>query len=273
VEDINLIRTADPMSMGIQKKKYLYKVALIKQAEFVFLSFPKCGRTWVKYFLAHYFAVALRQSFSLEFDSTNPKIHFTHDFFSWYQDVVEPVRLLGSQYYREKKLILLVRDPRDAVVSYYHHKVRRDKANVNLDIDSFCLSELYGIERQSEFVIKALEFYDKHKGPKILLAYEDVKCDARTEFHLLVDFIFGTVDPHAFNHALRESSFENMRDYETSNNHSDALDLKYWDGGVNSLKTRKGKVGSYLDELRQETISVMESLPFTHQLLNRLNLE
>ena len=123
------------------------------------VSYPKCGRTWVK--------VMLAKALALHFGDSQ-------------EDVISPIKVikkgrypgpiirflhLGTdvppnpqekkddrQYsrYRDKKVVLLVRDPRDVLVSYYFQRTRR--AGEEHELTSFIRHPWWGIDRLIAFM-------------------------------------------------------------------------------------------------------------------------
>ena len=95
----------------------------VKAADYVIVSPPKCGRTWVRTMLSRFFQHRYRLPGNelLGFDnyhrmnSAIPRIRFTHD---RYVNHYTGNRGSKRDYY-DKKVILLVRDPRDVVASNY----------------------------------------------------------------------------------------------------------------------------------------------------------
>ncbi len=140
-----------------------------------------------------------------------PKIDFTHDFFDFFQDAGERPRLIDTDIIARKRLVLLVRDPRDVAVSYSHHEHDKEKVFTG-SLDDFVRSDIYGIERQSRFVLMMLDKFDRHGGPKHFLTYEDLHGDARKTFRDDLDFIFlSDIDETAYAYALEESRFDKLR--------------------------------------------------------------
>ncbi len=140
-----------------------------------------------------------------------PKIDFTHDFFDFFQDAGERPRLIDTDINARKRLVLLVRDPRDVAVSYSHHEHDKEKVFTG-SLDDFVSSDIYRTERQSRFVLMMLDRFDGHGGPKHFLTYEDLHGDARKTFRDGLDFIFLLdMDEAAYACALAESRFDNMR--------------------------------------------------------------
>jgi alcohol sulfotransferase len=213
----------------------------------------------------------MNREFSLYFENTNPKIHFTHNFFDWFQSIDFPVDIIDKEDYDKKKIIIMVRDPRDVAVSYYHQHTNRDlTANRNFNnIDEFVLDPIYGIERQSEFVLKLLDFYEEYEGKKLLLKYEELKKNDLI-FHDIINFVFDSVNEEDLKLTIDKSKFDNMRKRELSTNGGILGKRNGWNGDINSLKTRKAKIGSYKEELRENTIEKINNLFFTNKLLQKI---
>ena len=72
-----------------------------------------------------------------------PYIYMTHD------DAPNAARPLATNKskYRNKKVVFLVRDPRDVVVSYFFQRTKRSRSPVNLDMSSFIRDPGYGVNR------------------------------------------------------------------------------------------------------------------------------
>ena len=97
-----------------------------------------------------------------------PKIDFTRNFFDFFQDAGERPRLIDTDINARKRLVLLVRDPRDVAVSYSHHDHDQEKVFTG-SLDDFVRSDIYRTERQSRFVLMMLDMFDRHGGPKHFL--------------------------------------------------------------------------------------------------------
>ena len=255
-------------------------------ADVVALSFPKSGRTWVRYFLGKYIEKRYGADFSLDFVPDQgwdekrhalavPKIDFSHNFFDFFQETGERPRLIDTDIIAHKRLVLLVRDPRDVAVSYYHHKRDLEKVFTG-SLDDFVRSAIYGIERQSRFVLMMLDMFDRHRGPKHFLTYEDLHGDARKTFRDCLDFIFlSDIDEPAYAYALEESRFDNMRRNEIEASKTatgfNRLATPGWSGDRNALKVRAGKVSGYESEMSERLKAEARVLPFTGRLIESLN--
>ena len=103
--------------------------------------YPRCGRTWLRTMLAKSLAIYFndpRESVSDPRDivetvhKRTPFIQFTHAGVDMPPDTAG--QGLGRSYcrYRNKRVIFMVRDPRDVLVSYYFQKTRRKSEECTL---------------------------------------------------------------------------------------------------------------------------------------------
>ena len=243
------------------------------------LSYPKCGRTWVTLQVGR----AISQHYGLEVPNLLklsvfgeripgvPNIRLTHD------DQPHRKRPHELSPTREKltgkKVILLVRDPRDVIVSYYHHKSRREPLRdfwwfqkkrrethsrfagtltdfLAQDIGSFdTLLRYYAVWEQARHTPS--EF--------MLLRYEDMQADPAGQLRRVLDFMgLAAITDAEVKEAVEYSSFSNMRKIE-SGEEVKSFKLKAGDvNDPNSYKVRRGKVGGYRDELTPAQIEKLE---------------
>ena len=109
-----------------------------------------------------------------------------------------------------------------------------------------------------------LRFYDAWAGSldvpaKVLVVrYEDLHTDPHEGVRRVLEFVGLAVDPAVIGEAIRYGSFENMRRLEETD------ELGSWRlrpvrrGDLNTYKTRKGRVGSYLEELLPGDVDRLE---------------
>lgn len=103
-----------------------------RNAEVVLVSFPKCGRTWLRVLigsaLCRHLGIESRDLMLLEPEASRglagvPEIVVFHDDQAFWK---RPEELAADKAaYASKRVVLLVRDPRDAIVSAWFHKRKR----------------------------------------------------------------------------------------------------------------------------------------------------
>ncbi len=176
-----------------------------------------------------------------------PRVFVSHD---GHPDRQRPEELSGSKgRYRRHRVLLLVRDPRDAVVSLYFQAVKRQwwGGSYQGTLHDF-------LHEDAGSVASILAYYNtwarQRTVPRALhlVRYEDLHADPHTELRSIMSFI-GVVDVSdaTIDKAVEAARFERMRELEQS----DALGsyrLKPVDpDDEESYKTRRGKAGGYVD--------------------------
>jgi len=235
-----------------------------RRADALLISYPKCGRTWLTMLLSR--AMALHAGLDeVDYLATDlpggevagvPHVRISHDDNPQWKTG----RSLGQskRKYRNKRIILLVRDPRDVVVSMYFERSRRERAYTGT------LHQFLHEPKGSLDTI--LEYYNiwAREGARLkhfcLVRYEDLKSDAFAQVKRILRFtgLEPIVDAYV-EEATRFASFENMRAMEQG----DVLKtgrLRARDpADPESFKTRKGKVGGYVEYLSPDEIAWMEN--------------
>ena len=235
------------------------------------VSFPKCGRTWLQLligtYLVRYFQLdeskynLLRdlQEMTQRIDRVC-ELQVTHDGSVFYQS---PGELdADKKKYRNDSVILLVRDPRDVVVSAYFEKNRRFPGRGKKGFQG-TLSEFLSNDKGSFDTI--VEFYNIwHRAKEIPKRFKIVKYEhmvSQTEYELwaILNFLqLSHIDESIIKQAVQECSFENMREMERTAQFSDTK-LKPGDPrDTESFKTRKGKIGGYKEYLSAEDIDYVD---------------
>jgi hypothetical protein len=244
------------------------------------LSYPKCGRTWVTLQIGR----AISQHFGLDVPNLLklstfgeaiaevPHIRLTHD------DQPHRKRPHELSASREKlagkKVILLVRDPRDVIVSYYHHKSRREPlrdfwwfqrkrkethSRFQGTLADFLAQDIGGFDTLLRYY--AVWEQARHTpGAFLLLRYEDMQADPAGQLRRVLDFIgLARITDAEVKEAVEYASFRNMQKIEAG---EEVKSFKLKAGDVNdpnSYKVRRGKVGGYRDELTPEQIARLEA--------------
>lgn len=177
-----------------------------------------------------------------------PTVLFTHAGSTSNEDSLDYVKML-----KKKRIVLLVRDPRDEIVSLYHDHTKRNlwyKSNVS----DFVRDPDWGLKKVIKFMNLWAEEMDKRKDDFSLLRYEDMKKETPKELKKFLAFLKIEVDDSIIDEAIKYGSFENMRKMELAKEFKDPRMLPHNVNDLNSYRTRKGKVGSHKEELNKEDI-------------------
>ena len=231
----------------------------------IVISVPKSGRTWLRAFFAAYFCARAGRPFSLDpdkyHDARIPRIIYSHDLFEqrtkgrWW-DGARGKYLIPAAELRRAKIILLVRDPRDAFVSHYV-QLSRPSAEAPEELKAITASKmlrdsLLGIRQ----IVQTMNDWLREIGERrnvTLIRYEDLKDSPNEYFRLALAAIGESeISETHFEEAVRFTQFGNMKKLEAA----DAFDSKILQTrdkrDPESANVRRGKVGGFTDYLSPE---------------------
>ncbi|MET0363575.1 MAG: sulfotransferase domain-containing protein [Sphingobium sp.] len=234
------------------------------------VSYPKSGRTWLRFALSHYFARTADLGITPDLVSTFRILpNFDRDRVRGLPAFVGkkpglPLIAVSHlsyepDYFARHPVILLVRDPRDVMVSSYFHATRH-KHRFSGDIGSFLADRQQGV---AAFIQYLNGWADRTADrDMIVLSYEVMSHDPVMEIGRLLRFLGLTVDHDALDKAVAASRFDAMRKLEQQ----DGIPGHDYDRtDEQSLRMRKGKVGGYSEHLKAD-----DALYILDQCNNRL---
>lgn len=210
--------------------------------KFGVVSFPKCGRTWIRLFLEYYSM----------YTNSYPRIVFRHN----------------DQFDFEKR-VLMIRHPCDVMVSLHLHYTFRKKSNISLsewirhdDVGIPLLNKLYGV-------------WSERTDNQLIVRYEDMFDTAI--WMCILDFFDIDMDKEAFDRAIEKTKFDNVRNnldeikgFHSAWRYLAAEHGKYYvtnPKNPEAHKFRRGIAGGYVDYMSEEDVRyVMDNFTFGHNL-------
>lgn len=259
---------------------------LAEAADATILSYPKSGKTWVAYLITHYIARALgfREAFE-GWTGEGGLRTFAPESRRGYLGAVAARRTLanwaplvrfmhqdslGYPYFAPKTLgapgterhVLLIRDPRDVLVSHFHHIVvknkgvfdaHRDKPHLAADteIGEFIRSDFLGIRHLLLYCAGWGRWAET--GGKPVIYYEDLVAEPeRTLTVLLRALGIGQPDEALVAQAVEAASFDRLQSAERS-----AKTEAGRADDASSRRMRRGKAGGFVDELSAEDVAYL----------------
>jgi hypothetical protein len=153
--------------------------------------------------------------------------------------------------------VFLVRDPRDVVVSMYFERSRRERAYDGTlsrflherrgSLDT--ILAYYNVWAQSQAIPSEL----------LIVRYEDLRRNTERELGRLLAFLgVRGVSEATVRDAVRFASFESMREMESSGSLESGRLRPRDPNDPESFKTRRGKVGGFVDYLTPDEIADVE---------------
>ncbi len=255
----------------LRKERYEHN-----QADYYIISFPKCGRTWLrlmigKYLVGEYQLKGIPNADILELtplschDENIPTIRVTHDDEPQLKTPEEIKE--NKRRYRKKEVIFLVRDPRDVVVSLYFQFLKREKRIKDVSLGEFIRRERGSLKSVIRFYNI---WYENKDVPKdfLLVKYENLHSDIYRknkydELKRVLRFIgVKEIGNKILSDVVEATTFERMRKMEQkgvfSSGQKRLVPINHQD--EESYKTRKGKIGGYIDNCTEEDIKYMDDL-------------
>jgi hypothetical protein len=267
------------MRLGLRKNlKKLLKKRKKWHADFFLLSYPKCGRTWLTLQVGR----AIQQHFGLSVPNLLklsqmadacpdvPSIRVTHDR-APHRKRPDELPALKNEY-AGRKVVFMVRDPRDVIVSYYFHKTKREKARTfwffqrkrrethspfTGSLSEFLRVEIGGFDT-------LLRYYNIWAESKqltdgfLLVRYEDMHEDPERELRRVVDFLgLAAITDDEVRAAVEFAAFDNMRKMEAAEGTGSYKLAPADRSDEESFKVRKGKVGGYVEYLSADDIEFL----------------
>jgi len=205
------------------------------------VSYPKSGRTWLALMLSDYEIYPNLHHYRLISQQISTKWAEEH-----YKD------LAFQSYNSNEKVLFLIRDPRDVVVSSYHHLVDRYKKNHLSDFKSFIRSPNTGLLKIIYYQLKIFNHTKTAEHPFLIVRYEELHRNSyQTMRHVLNFYGKFSYTKETILENVDKRSFENMKKIEMQGGYK-KNEITYLDdirdlSNSNSFKIRNGKIASYKD--------------------------
>jgi hypothetical protein len=210
------------------------------------VSYPKSGRTWLRVML----------------DDIGLKVRFSHDGSDHYlrRHLIDLNPDKGKKY-PSATVLLMVRDPRDTVVSGYFQVTRRLKLAAGT-LSDFIRDDRHGINKICRFNLQW--FAAGHQvGRFAILSYENMHDSAKTALIAVAEFAGTTLSLDVAERISDDRAFARMQAAEVNGE----LAKRYGEylrpgdpGDAESFKVRRGIVGGYGDYLSDTDISYCDDV-------------
>jgi hypothetical protein len=226
----------------------------------VFLvSYPKSGNTWTRFLIANLVYPEKNPDFSNINDLVpDPEAMAKRDL----ERASRPRLLKSHQYFdpRYPKVVYIVRDPRDVVLSEYHFDIKRRAIPDDFPVPEFVARFVRGeVNHQSGtwFENAASWFYTRRRDPRFLLVkYESLQSQAMDEMERIANFLGISATPERLAFAIEQSSADRMRELEKKQAH-------LWSSTRETRKdkpfVRAAKSGGWKAELSESSLAQIES--------------
>jgi len=242
------------------------KASYFKQADAFLVSIPASGRNWIRVFLYSYFANCEGSEFTLDEKKWSltcfPKVIFTHDLWehitarrTW--DRIRGKHLINPILRHQKPILLLVRDPRDVVVSLYFQLTKRSHL-FSGELSEMIRHPMFGIQTIVNIMNTWLHEWEDKANFK-MIHYEYCRAFTEKAFLEILNFLgIKEVNDTAFANSLKFSSFDNMKRLESNKQFGKSILVPGDRNDPESYKVRRGKVGGFKEYMNREDICYLE---------------
>ncbi|MFY9560983.1 MAG: sulfotransferase domain-containing protein [Terriglobales bacterium] len=225
----------------------------------VFLvSFPKSGNTWTRFLIANLAYPNERVDFaSIHRLVPDPFVTWKRDF-----DRLSRPRIIKSHECfdpRYPRVMYIVRDPRDVVISQYHYHRKCNKIEDGYPMENFVARFLAGQTcphgSWGENVTTWLT--SRHNDPRfLLLRYEDMVADPHRELARVATFLNIPADAERISQAVEGSAADRMRKLEKAQSDQSSLTK---DSRKDLSFVRAAKSGGWRSELPEDLAGQIEA--------------
>ncbi|NIJ15904.1 sulfotransferase domain-containing protein [Sphingobium vermicomposti] len=241
---------------------YLRMVAA--SADAFLVSYPKSGRTWLRYLLSCYFAESAGLGFEPDLTTTFGVLpNFDRDPVRGVDAFIGrgakadlplvPVSHLPyrPQLFLDRPVLFLVRDPRDVIVSAYFHATRHKKS-FSGDMDAFLSEQHYGLHALIAYLNSWAEGLKSH--PHHVISYEEMLANPEQVVTGILTFLGEEPRPDILARAVTAAQFDRMRDKERD---SGIPGHDYDRTDSQSMRMRSGKAGTFGQWLREDQANLI----------------
>ena len=223
------------------------------------VSYPKSGNTWTRFLIANLVYAEKNPDFS----NINALLPDVEGMFKRDLDRLSTPRILESHQYfdpRYPKVLYIVRDPRDVVLSEYHFDIKRRAIAEGFPLEQFVsrfvrgeVNHPYGTWGENV----ASWIYTRRGNPNFLLVkYEDLQSQAMLEMERIAAFMGIAADHERLVFAIKQSSADRMRELEKKQG-------QLWSSTRETRQdkpfVRSAKAGGWKTELPESSIAEIEA--------------
>jgi len=194
--------------------RYAQGVIGLRNNDIILTSFPKSGNTWVRFFFCHLISLAEWEDKVVDFstlDSTMPELGVSNLLHPWQHRTIP--RIVKTHkgcwpIFRDKKSVLVIRDPRDTMVSFYHFEMAKIVPRFRGSFAEFIRSDAFGLERWFKHYRSWID------RCTVLVKYEDLRSDDVGHFRKMLQSLGIEISDQLLGAAAERSRFGRVQKIE-----------------------------------------------------------
>jgi alcohol sulfotransferase len=227
-------------------------------------SYPKSGRTWLRFILANYLNTVFDIGLKIDFHSLfallpndgydSQRGLRAYGYFD--QDDIPIIVSTHANYSPEFtgcKIIFLIRGIYDVLVSNYFHQAQQLK-DYQGNLSNFVRDEKVGLAHLIRYLNSWTENISQH--PSLVLTYEDMQEDTLSVLKELPAFLGLPLEREALKQSIKNSSFKRMQNIERTQG---IPGHRYNTHNPKARRVREGKVGGYSKYLNPSDVEYIKA--------------
>jgi len=246
----------------------------LQNADALIVSHTKSGRTWLRIMISHLYHLRYKtpESEIIDYDNLHklnpaiPRLYFN-------RDTRVPTFDRHERYVQapaNKKVLFLVRDPRDVAVSFYFHVCNRaserELSRKGISTEARSLS-LYQFVTHEELGIPRIishfnRWHDEMQAmpSTLVIHYEQMRSEPVITLGKIMPFIDRPFDEDELRQAVEFASFDSLSRKEKDGFFTSGRMRPTNPDDAGTFKVRRGKVGGYRDYFTEEENVAIDAL-------------
>jgi len=235
--------------------RYAQGIWGLKNDDIILASFPRSGNTWVRFFLCHLISLSELNGKVIDFktlDAIMPELGINNLTKPWiYKTIPRFVKTHKNcwPFFWSKKSVLIVRDPRDVMVSFYHHHIAKVKPIFSGDFPAFIRHKRLGLPAWFK------HYLSWKTQCTTIVTYENLQENDVREFSRLLIGVNIHLASVLIEEAAKRTKFEKIKEIEKQGGLARPERFK-----KNYQGTRQGKIGTWKDYFSNDDIAYYRSL-------------
>ncbi len=248
----------------------------LQRSDWVLMSWGKSGRTWLRVMLSRAYQLkgGLPSDELLDFDNFRqqddalPAVFFTHN--NYLRDYTGNSE--SKAHFKGKRIVLLVRDPRDVAVSQFFqwkYRMRPNKKFINdYPAHGSAVEPWDFVQDPDAGVPRIIDYFNgwAQAVPELVdvlvIRYEDMRARPAEVLRKIFDFTGADISEQQIAEAVDFAAYDNMKKMEQERHFKGSgARVKPGDqANPQSFKVRKAKVGGYRDYFTDEQCKQLDDM-------------
>ncbi len=246
-------------------KDFTSDIVHLKKDDIILAAYPKTGSTWIRFFFCNLISLEEWNGIDVDFNLLNTTMfsfgngNLRKDWQHFIPRLIK-THMNFNPVFRKNKIILLIRDPRDIMLSHYHFlKARKKpifhfkdtikKRNYDDTFTNFIIHPKCGLQNFFQ------HFNSWIAKANIVIKYENLKINPLEEFSCLLSAIgLNEIDLKLVRASIEKSDIQCVRKYDNKKGHKDYTNSYY----ETSKFTRDGSIEQWKKIFSDKQLQIYE---------------